>query len=62
MVGAGSLANVCAAIESAASNGDLTGAQAARTAFYEAAVELDAYLSELGRSVENISGEHDDRK
>ncbi|OHC67135.1 MAG: hypothetical protein A3H93_02125 [Rhodocyclales bacterium RIFCSPLOWO2_02_FULL_63_24] len=62
MVGAGSLANVCAAIESAASNGDLMGAQAARTAFDEAAAELDAYLSELGRSVEKISGEHDDRK
>ncbi len=52
MVGAVFLAKACAALERAAADGDPAGARAARTALDEAAGNLDAYLDELAKSVD----------
>jgi HPt (histidine-containing phosphotransfer) domain-containing protein len=44
MVGAGEMANACAAIEQAASDGDMAGARAASIALDEAIRQFEAFL------------------
>jgi PAS domain S-box-containing protein len=50
MVGATQLADACAALEQAVSEGDLAGASEARQAVGERISQLDSYLSTVGRS------------